>query len=444
MLLSTVAPARFPSGFLASGPAYQAVRPNTPVVPFGSPLATASFIDPSARLLHGQHIFVGRKSFVGPDATLNAKAGFIKIGRGSAVLDNATIIATPKPRRGQPTTDVLIGDKVAISFGATIVGESKIGGYGALAKATGVGSNALIDNATISPGAIVGALARVGPGVVVPSGMYVLPGANVTTTAQASNPALGKVEPIPASIAANLNTSLARSTALALGYVNLYQGNSAAGLNPGAILNGPNIDNGNLATVLGVSQEPGAATSTAATGINFEPTSKIAPSFMAPNNFLLQTTLNVYPARIVGDVRFAATAKQVAAALGRSNSIRGDQGQPILFASAPVTGAHVTITSQYGGVTTTGTTTTTTGILSIGANFLAQQGVVVSGGANTIYTIGDHVTLGADAVIANSSIGANVTIGAKSYISGSTVAAGAVVPPGTILINNAVVGHVQW
>ena len=42
------------------------------------------------------------------------------------------------------------------------------------------------------------ALARVGPGVTVPGNMRVLPGANVTTNAEASTPALGKVVPITA------------------------------------------------------------------------------------------------------------------------------------------------------------------------------------------------------------------------------------------------------
>lgn len=426
-------------------PAYRAVRPNTPVAPFGSPLATTTFIDPSAHLLNGNHILVGQKSFIAPYVTLNAKSGFIKIGSGSNVLDNATIIATPNPVRGQPTTSVLIGNQVSIGYGATILGASQIGGYDLAARPTGVGANALIDNAVVSPGAIVGELARVGPGVVVPAGMYVLPGANVTTTAEAANPALGKVEPIPASVAKNLSTTLTRETALALGYTYLYQGNSATGANSGVPPSVTGVYNGSLAPVTGASQEPGAATSTVATGINFEPTKPTGPKFIGPHRPSVEGSLYNFKARVTGDVRFNAQAIQVQHALGRSNSIRGDQGQPIKFASAPVTGSYVTITSRNAGVTISGTTTTVTGALSIGTNFVAGQGVVVQGGgSNPLYTFGDNVTIDPYAVIGSSSIGANATIGARSYISGSTIAANAVIPPGTILIDNVVVGQVQW
>jgi carbonic anhydrase/acetyltransferase-like protein (isoleucine patch superfamily) len=450
LLLTAVPPATLPISparyaILTAAPAYQVIRPNTPVAPFGSTLATASFIDPSAHVANGKHVFIGQKSFVAPYVSLDAASGFIKIGTGSNVLDNARIIATVAPRRGQPTTDVLIGDMTSVGYGATIEGESSIGAYGTAAKPTGIGANALIDGATIEPGAIVGPLARVGPGVTVPSGMFVLPGANVTNNAQASNPALGLVEAIPTQTLKDLTTLLARETALALGYTNLYQGNSATGANPGVPSTVTGVNNGNLATVTGTSQEPGAATSTAATGINFEPTAKTGPKFIGPFKPSVEGNIFNFTARIIGDVRFNARANQVQHSLGRGNSIRADAGQPFKFASAPVTGSNVTITSQLGGVTTSGTTTTTTGALTFGTGFVAQQGVVMAGGGTAAaFTYGNNVTIGAFSVIATSSIGANATIGARSYIAGSTVPAGAVIPPGTIEINNVVKGTIQW
>jgi carbonic anhydrase/acetyltransferase-like protein (isoleucine patch superfamily) len=431
-------------GILTLAPAYQAVRPNTPVAPFGSTLATATFLDPSAHFLNGNHIFVGQKTLVGPYATLDARSGFIKIGTGSAVLDNATIIATPSPSKSQPTTNVLIGDSVSIGYGATIFGPSTIGAYGLLAKATAVGPNAVIDGATISAGAIVGALARVGPGVVVPSGMYVLPGANVTTNAQASNPALGMVEAIPSSISASLTKALTRSTALALGYTTLFQGDPAAGASPGVLGSVTGVNNGNLANVLGSSPEPGPATSAAATGINFEK-SKTGPKYPGPFMPAVEGDISSFPARITGDARFNVRAAVVASHLGRSNSIRADQGQPITFNGVPTTGNHVTITSPNGGTVTSGTTTTTTGAMTFGQHFVADQGAVILGGSGlALYTFGDNVTVGSGAVVSESSLGSNVSIGAKSYISGSTIAADTVIPPGTVMINNVVVGRVQW
>src|SRR5262249_28748480 len=154
----------------------------------------------------GKHTVLGQKSYVGPCVTLNSTIGFIKIGTGSNVLDNASIVSTPKGAGATPT-NVLVGDRVSVGFGASVIGPGTIGVYGASSKPTGIGPNALIDGATIEPGAVVGALARVGPGVTVPTGIYVLPGSNVTTDAEASDPALGKVEPVPASILADLSTS---------------------------------------------------------------------------------------------------------------------------------------------------------------------------------------------------------------------------------------------
>ena len=141
--------------------------------------------------------------------------------------------------------------------------------------------------------------------------------------------------------------------------------------------------------------------------------------------------------------------------IGRSNSIRADQGQPIIFSTFPATGTGVTITSPGGGITTTTTmttnfgvtktttTSTNTGVIEIGKNFSAGDHAVLLGGTSLLYVIGDNVTIGPGAVVSNSSLGTGVTIGARSYVSGSKVTAGTSLPAGTILINNKVVGQVQ-
>ncbi len=435
--------ASVPSSLFRLAPAYHLVRPNTPVAPFGSPLATATFVDPYSQILNGNHSVIGQKSYVGPFAVLDARSGFIKIGSGSDVLDNARIVATVAPQRGLPTTSVFLGDSVSIGFGATVNGPSTISAYGASAKPTGIGPNALIDGATIRPGAVVGALARVGPGVTVPAGIYVLPGANVTTNAEASNPALGKVEALPASVLTDLTASLTRGSQLAAGYTNLYQGNSATGVNPGVDATVTGVNNGNLAAVRGTSQEPGPTTTTAATGITFEP-SKTGPKFHGPHKPSVEGDLSNFPARITGDVRFAARARNVASHLGRGNAFRADQGQPINFAGAPATGPNVTINSPLGGTVTTGSTTKTVGGVTIGKNFAANSGAVLLGGPDASYTVGDNVTLGGGSVVDRSSIGAGASIGSRAYVSQSTVAPGEVVAPGTILIKNKVVGTVAW
>jgi carbonic anhydrase/acetyltransferase-like protein (isoleucine patch superfamily) len=432
-----------PNGFLHNPPGYQAVRPNTPVLPFGSPLATATFLDPTASIANGKHVVLGQKSYVGPYATLTASTGFIKIGGNSAVLDNATVVANPSHATRWPT-GVFIGDSVSVGYGATVHGQSLIGDFGAAAKPTGVGANALVDNATIQPGAVVGVLARVGPGVTVPSGMYVLPGANVTTNAEASDPALGKVEALPASVLADLKTELTRDAQLAAGYTNLYQGNTATGANVGVDpLVTPGINHGNLAAVLGTSQQPGPTSTSAATGISFEP-SKTGPKFPGPYKAQVESLLANFPGRVVGDARFTVRAQTVANHLGRRNAIRADQGQPITFAGAPSTGRGVTINSPLGGAVTSGGVTKLTGTLTIGQNLSAQTGAVLVGGSGASYTVGDSVTIGSHAVVENSSIGTGASIGARAVVVGSTVAAGQSIAPGAVFINNKVVGQVEW
>ncbi|MFO0950054.1 MAG: carbonic anhydrase/acetyltransferase [Isosphaeraceae bacterium] len=450
-----------PRAFLFAPAGFQPVRPNTPVLPYGAPLSTATFLDPSAHILNGFHVVIGQKTYVGPFATLNASSGFIKIGSNSAVLDNASIIPNPTPTR-QPAS-VVIGDSVQIGFGAVVLNGSTIGAFDAASAPTGIGPNALIDGAKIQPGAVVGGLARVGPGVTVPAGVYVLPGANVTTDAEASDPALGKVVALPASILDDLKTSLTRDSQLAAGYTNLFQGNSATGASPGVAAGVQNIFNGNLAAVLGTSQQPGPSNTAAVTGINFEP-KKVGPSFPGPHKPQVEGLLPNFRARVTGDARFAARAHQVNAQIGRSNAIRADQGQPFRFASAPRTGRAVTINAPLGGsvtsggkqstiasspagvtfVTLTGTKTETFGAISFGENFSAASGAVILGGPATSYKVGKNVSVGGYAVVDRSNLGDGVVVGPRAFVSRSTVAAGQVVPPGTILIDNKVVGQIQW
>jgi carbonic anhydrase/acetyltransferase-like protein (isoleucine patch superfamily) len=451
---------------------HAAARPNTPVLPFAARTAVATFIDPSVRITNGEHVIVGGKTYIAPFATLNATTGFIKIGSNSVIEDNATVISNPNHAR--PTTSVLIGDNTVIGFGAVVRGPSTIGAYGdarrnTASRPTGIGANALIDGAIIQQGAIVGALARVGPGVTVPTGFFVLQGANVTTNAEASNPALGKVRPVTPADTSEITSALGTGAQLAAGYTTLYQGNSATGNVPApaapATILGPSVQptgvfNGNLAAVEGASSEPG---STAPGSVSFEPpppapTGAVAspfpagaqaPKFLSSDGRLLQANLFNFPARVIGQAVFQARAHQVAHQLGRSNSIRADQGQPITFASAPTTGPGVTITSPLLGVTATTPPPPTPpiGSLPIGENLRVGGGAVILGGSTTpapSSVIGNNVTIGSGAVINNSKLGDGSTIGDRAFISQSTIPNGVTIPPGAIFINNRLIGFVQW
>jgi len=402
---------------------YHAVRPNTPVMPFSAPSKKATFIDPTVHVENGNSVILGYQSFIGPYVKLDGRGGAIKIANGSDVLDSASIVANPSHQHGRPV--VLIGDQVVIGFGAKILGPSTIGAVDAAAKPTSIGTDAEIDGATIEPGAIVSPLARVGPGVTVPSGYRVLPGANVTTDAQASNPKLGRVVPVTSSDTTTVKQTLSENESLTVGYSQLYQGNSATGASTGFTPVVTGVYNGNLSEVLGASQEPGPSTA------SFEPSAS-APHFLLPSGGLIGVLLNTFPARLTGNLEINMTARQTANHLGRANAFRADQGQPITIGSIAKTGSHVTINSPLGGT------------LAIGTGFRAGSSAVVLGGPNVNARLGDSVTIGSGAVVDRTSLGSGSTVGKGAYLLNSSFPAGMVIPPGAIYINNKFDGYVQW
>jgi carbonic anhydrase/acetyltransferase-like protein (isoleucine patch superfamily) len=403
--------------------AYPAIHPNRPVMPFATPAKKASFIDPSVAIRNGQSVVVSYQSYIAPYATLDASGGgAIKLGDGSHILDAATIVANPHHRGRFP--QVLIGDQVSIGYGATILGPSTLGGYQGAAKPTSVGARAVIDGATIEPGAIVSPLARVGPGVTVPSAYRVLPGMNVTTNAEASNPKLGMVVPVTSTDTRTVSQTLALSQSAAAGYTGLYQGNSATGTSPGANPSVSGVNNGNLATVEGASAEPFSSLSSST------PT-KTIPSFLSPHRGLVGGLLYNFPGRIIGLAQFDQRARQVAHHLGRANSIRADQGQPIQIGSIAHTGDFVVITSPLGGT------------LTIGQNLRAGAHAVILGGPSVKTQLGDDVTIGSGAVLDRTSLGSGSTVGPDAYLLNSTFPAHTVIPARAIYLNNKFQGFVQ-
>ncbi len=402
--------------------ALQAVHPNTPVLPFATPTKKASFLDPTVQIKNGNSVVISFQSYVAPYAILDGRGGAIKIGDGSDVLDSASLVANPGHAYRAPA--LLIGNNVSIGYGAKVLGPSTIGSYADTAQPTGIGARAVIDDATIEPGAIVSPLARVGPGVTVPTGFRVLPGKDVTTDAEASNPALGMVVKVTSSDTSTLKQVLTNSQGLAAGYTNLYQGSSATGVNIGANPTIGGVDNGYLPGVKGASLSPGPS--------YIGGTKKEGPEFVTPQGFLVGSLLANFPGRIVGPVEFQdQRAWQVAHHLGRANSIRADEGQPISIGSIGHTGLHVTINSPLGGT------------LTIGKNFRAGTGAVILGGPSVKANIGDNVSVGAGAVLDRTSLGSGSTVGKGAYLQASTFPANTVIPAGAIYISNKFMGYVQ-
>ena len=409
---------------LYSPPGTALVRPNLPVVPYGVATSAVSFVDPSAGIGHGEHVVIGQRDFIGPFAKLDARGGYIKVGNLSTVLDNATILANPT---GKGSQGVVIGQSVLIGYGATVRGPATIGAFGNSVQVTSIGSGALIDGGNVEQGAVVGALARVGPGVTIPTGMRVLPGKNVTTNAEASSPALGKVVPVTAADLSAAGQTLLNSASLASGYTNVFQGSTATGTPPGFDTGSgiPIPNNGNLALLLGTGPEPGTS------AVSFEPVRQ-SPTFAAATNKPYAGQFNSSPFRSTGQVIFGQTARQVSSAVGHRNAIRGDQGQPIRIGSIAKTGNAVTITSPVGGQ------------LAIGNGFRAGGGTVILGGSSGVSTFGNDVAVGTGSVVTGSSLGAGTKVGSRAYVANSTLAADTVVPDGAILINNVRQGTVEW
>ncbi len=298
-----------------------------------------------------------------------------------------------------------------------------IGSYSDSAAATGIGARAVIDDATIDPGAIVSPMARVGPGVTVPSGFRVLPGMDVTTDAQASNPKLGMVVAVTSSDTSTLKLTLTDALGLAAGYTSLYQGNSATGASVGANPAIGGIDNGYLPNIEGASFSPGPS--------YVGGTKKAAPQFLKPNGGEIGSLLFNFPARVIGPVAFDQRAGQVETHLGRANSIRADEGQPITIGSIRHTGLHVSISSPLGGT------------LTIGQDFRAGNDAVILGGPGVKSVIGNDVSIGSGAVVTTTSIGSGSIVGADAYLQNSTFPANSVIPAGAIYVGNKLLGYVQ-
>ena len=155
--------------------------------------------------------------------------------------------------------------------------------------------------------------------------------------------------------------TLSENESLAAGYATLYQGNSATGVSPGASPTVSGIYNGDLAAILGASQQPGP------TSASFEP-ARDAPEFLSPRQGLVASVLSGFPARLTGGVQVDMRGLSGCALHGPCERHRADQGQPIVIASIARTGSRVTINSPLGGQ------------LAIGRNFTAAAGQSSSAG----------------------------------------------------------------
>ena len=394
---------------------YQLARPNAPVAPFAA-TSKPTFVDPSVAIIKGKNIAIGQSDYVAPNTILDASNGYLLIGTGSSIGSAANVQANPtKSTNG---FGLIIGDSVLVGAGATLIGPGVIGA--SKGSAVQIGANAVIDQATIQPGAEVGALARVEPGIVIKTGFAVLPGADVTTQAEAQDPTLGKVVKITVPDS-KVTARLTDTTALATGYTGLYQGQSATGPNAGTT--SATVFNGSLAPVKGSSPAPGTLA-----GTTF---SAGSPKFLAPANRFINPrgyTNPFYTFRLIGAVTFPKSDPfTVEQHVGKHTTIRADIDQPISIGAIGQIGEFVSIHGDRGSK------------ITIGDNLDAGNHVVITGEGAVATSIGNDVSIGDESVVNSSTIGNGAQIGANVYIANSTIAPGQIVPAGSIIVNSKVV-----
>ena len=125
--------------------------------------------------------------------------------------------------------------------------------------------------------------------MTIPAGKLVLPGQTVASAADLLDPTKVvtiKGNTLAGQIVSELNQLRSTNLTLAAGYVQLYQGQSATGANPGVAATVTTVFNGNLAAVEGAGQQPGSAT--AATP--FLPPGR-GPAFLSPHQGQVQGLL---------------------------------------------------------------------------------------------------------------------------------------------------------
>lgn len=175
-----------------------------------------SFVDPTVTIYGAADIHLGDEVFVGPFARLLAAGATraIHVGDESNIQDSVIVDAT----RGRVT----LGEMAILAHGSTAKSGAEIGERGTCPGAAAhcpsfVGFNSEVDGAVLDKDAMVLHLARVGPGVHVPSGRKVLSGKNVVRQDQV----MAKTEPVTEADRAFMAGVVEVNVAFAHGYAQL-------------------------------------------------------------------------------------------------------------------------------------------------------------------------------------------------------------------------------
>ncbi|MBA2448208.1 MAG: acetyltransferase [Chloroflexi bacterium] len=400
---------------------------NRPVCPFGAAPETASFIDPTARIAHADHVTLGQHVYIGPFASLLAdEHAEIEIGEESNVQDNVRIYGSlhrsaddeARVRALGLHAGVEIAERCILAHGATVKGPAQLGvGGGPIAanpdehQEVFLSFGCEVDGAILEQNTGVSALARVGPGVRLRSGFTVLPGKNVTTQAEADDPDLGKVRRIVEDDVAFNEAVIEVNVGFAQEYTRMFY-----------------LD---ASSVRGINLNPGLTA--------FNP-ARHAP-ILDPG---LPSRVPEFRNRIIGAVYLSDSLNRLDAVMGERISLRADEGDPIQLGHIHSMGDDVIFHALEESD------------VSVGDNVLYGERVIVHGGGRRVLGeqsigdeeeptfIGDEVTLKDQSVVFRSQIARGCSIGTKSAVVNSELPPRTVIPDRVIYLNNAIFGPVEW
>ena len=339
-------------------------------------------------------VALGKLVYVGPFAQLIAGGNpsrTIEIGDESNVQDSVLVDAGAGA--------VKLGHMVILAHGSSVIGPATIGEGGACPGgapmcSSFVSFNAQVAGAKIERDAMVSALARVAPGVTIPSGRKVLAGKNVASQAEVT----AETAEVTEADRAFMKGVIEVNVAFAKGYDKL--GKSA--------MRGINVDPGGSA---------------------------FNKKRDSPTLAGRKTRDHKFRNRIIGDVRLADTKATLDEVMGVRISLRADEGEPFVLGPIASMASRTTFHAlEHSGI-------------QVGARGVYGYRSIVHGGptdfANQTIT-GADFTLGPQAVFFRSRAADNVTVGARSVVQQSDLAAGAVVPPRVVMVANEVAGTVEW
>lgn len=351
-----------------------------------------SFVDPTVTVYGAADIHLGDEVYVGPFARLLAAgaARSIRVGNESNIQDSVVVDATRAP--------VILGEMAILAHGSTAKSGAEVGEQGTCPGAAAhcpsfVGFNSEVDGAVVDKDAMVLHLARVGPGVHIPSGRKVSSGRNITRQADV----MAKTEPVTEADRLFMAGVVEVNVAFAHGYAQLQAEDAS--------------------NVRGINYDPA--------GTEFNPVRNL------PTLGGIPTRDPSARSRIIGDVRLADALSASRTAL---SSLRADEGEAFIVGTIDFMGSNSTLHALEHTD------------MALGANGFYGTHSLVHGGPAFDHTTrsGSGLRLGSHAVLFQSRVGSRVTIGDRSLVQASTLPDGAVVPARVVMVGGAVVGTVEW